>query len=257
MNQTITPTRGGTRPTRRTTRDGWPLPPPIQPVWMARRAAWWLRLVRAGRVHRFHADMTALAGGFRVPRPREKLMLYGNALRQEWRARIAAGPAGPALLRADHPNYLGYPAVVQGLVDGYLALLIARAGGAVPHEACEAEVHRLSAIFSGADPAYAAIGGWNTAEGLGASIIARCPLQESRETGLPTLVAELLALLGLLALQVLRAAEEGGLSAEAALQRLRALAWRAGAILLGTADAEPDEATLMALAAGLPDLAGR
>ena len=233
----------------RATRDGWPLPPPMQPAWMARRATWWLLLMRAGRVQRFHADWTALAGGFAAAPRREPLMRYGDALRQEWRARIAAGPAGPALDRADHPNYLGSPAVVQGLVDGYIALLIARAGGAVPHEACEAEMHRLSRVFAGEDPGYAVVGGWNTAEQLGASIIARCPLADGVQAGLPALLAEMFAVLGLLVLQVLRAAEEGGLSADAALGRLRTLAQRAGAILLGTADAEPEGATLAALVA--------
>ena len=237
---------------RRTTRDGWPLPPPLRPAWMARRAGWWLQLVRSGRVHRFHADMTALAAGFAVPRRREPLLRYGDALRQEWRARISAGAAGPALERADHPNYLGSPAVVQGLVDGYVALLIARAGGAVPHEACEAEMHRLSRVFAGADPGYAVVGGWNTAEGLGASVIARCPLAEGPDVGLPALLAEMFAVLGLAVLRVLRAAEEGGLSADAALTRLRLLAQLAGAILLGTADAEPEGTTLAALVEVMP-----
>ena len=237
-------------------RDGWPLPPPIAPRWMARRAVFWLGLLRAGRVQRFHADYVALSGmvlgGGALARQRRPLMRYGDALRAEWRARAAAGPAGPALRRADHPNYLGSLGVVQGLVDGYVALLIARAGGAVPHEACEAEMRRLSAVFAGADPEYAAIGGWNTVEGLGASVVARCPLQAGPELGLPTLLAEMFALLGLLVFQVLRAAEEGGLSAEAALTRLRALAQRAGMILLGTADALPEGETLAALMVGVP-----
>jgi len=218
---------------------------------MARRAVFWLGLLRAGRVQRFHTEYVALGGGV-LARQRRPLMQYGDALRAEWRARTAAGPAGPALQRADHPNYLGSLGVVQGLVDGYVALLIARAGGAVPHEACEAEMRRLSAVFAGADPGYATIGVWNTAEGLGASVVARCPLQAGPELGLPTLLAEMFALLGLLVLQVLRAAEEGGLSAEAALGRLRALAQRAGAILLGTADAAPEGETLAVLVEGVP-----
>lgn len=254
MSQTITPAGREPRPVRRTSRDGWPLPPLIRPAWMARRATWWLGLLRAGRVHRFHADMAALAGGYSLADRRRPLLRYGEALRQEWRARTAAGPAGPALERADHPNYLGSPAVVQGLVDGYVALLIARAGGAVPHDACEAEMHRLSSIFSGADPTHPPIGGWNTAEQLGASVIARCPLEETEAAGLPTLLTEMFAFMGLSVLRVLRVAEGGGLSADAALRRLRAIAQRTGAMLLGTADAEPAEATLDALVADLPDL---
>ncbi len=235
-------------------RDGWPLPPPIRPAWMARRAAWWLALLRAGRVQRFHADVTALAGRYVVPGRRGPLIRYGEALRQEWRIRAEAGPAGPALQRADHPNYLGSPAVVQGLVDGYVALLIARAGGAVPHEACEAEMRRLAAAFAGADAGYATIGGWNTAEQLGASVIARCPLQDTVAAGLPTLLAELFAVVGLSVLRVLSAAEAGRMSADDALPRLRAIAQRTAAVLLGTADAAPEGATLAALVADLPEL---
>lgn len=243
-------------PARRTTRDGWPLPPPIRPAWMARRAAWWLQLLRAGRVQRFHADITAMSGGFALPPVRRPLMQYGEALRQEWRTRTAAGPAGPALARADHPNYLGSRAVVRGLVDGYIALLIARAGGAVPHEACEAEMGRLSRVFAGADPGYAAIGGWNTAGQLGASVAARCPLPDIEGAGLADVLAEMFAFVGLSVLRVLRAAENGRLSADDALPRLRGIAQRTGAILLGTADAEPEEATLAALVADLPELGG-
>lgn len=254
MSQTIPPAGRLPRPVRRASRDGWPLPPPIRPAWMARRATWWLGLLRAGRVHRFHADMVALGGGYALPDRRRPLLRYGEVLRQEWRARTAAGPAGPALERADHPNYLGSPAVVQGLVDGYVALLIARAGGAVPHDACEAEMRRLSSIFAGADPAHPLIGGWNTAGQLGASVIARCPLEETEAAGLPTLLAEMFALVGLAVLRVLRAAEAGDLTADAALRRLRAVAQRTGEVLLGTADAEPAEATLEALVADLPEL---
>ena len=207
-------------------------------------------------MHRFHADVAALAGGYALPDRHRPLLRYGEALRQEWRARTAAGPAGPALERADHPNYLGSRAVVQGLVDGYVALLIARAGGTAPYEACEAEMHRLSRIFAGADPAHPPIGGWNTAGQLGASIIARCPLQETEAAGLPTLLAEMFAFVGLSVLRVLRAAEGGSLSPDAALGCLRALAQRTGAILLGTADAAPECATLAALVADLPELGG-
>ena len=242
-------------PVLRMSRDGWPLPPPIRPAWMARRAQWWLHQVRGGRVQRFHADIVALQGGFAVPHLRRPLLQYGEALRQEWRARTEAGPAGPALARADHPNYLGSPAVVRGLVDGYVALLIARAGGAVPHEACEAEMRRLALAFAGQDNGYAAIGGWNTRGQLGASVTARCPLAQAEGDALATVLAEMFAFMGLAVLQVLRAAEVGGLTSDAALERLRALAQRASAILLGLADAEPAEATLAALVQDLPDLA--
>lgn len=238
----------------RMSRDGWPLPPPIRPAWMARRAQWWLHQVRGGRVQRFHADIMALQGGFVALRGRRPLLQYGEALRQEWRARTEAGPAGPALARADHPNYLGSPAVVRGLVDGYVALLIARAGGAVPHEACEAEIHRLALAFAGRDPGYAAIGGWNTPGQLGASVAARCPLPEPDGTELPVVLAEMFAFVGLAVLRVLRAAEAGGLTADAALGRLKALAQRASAILLGLADVEPAGATLAALVQDLPEL---
>lgn len=254
MSQIITPGGRAPRPLRRISRDGWPLPPPIRPAWMARRATWWLGLLRAGRVHRFHADMAVVAGGYVLEDRRRPLLRYGEALRQEWRTRTAAGPAGPALERADHRNYLGSPAVVQGLVDGYVALLIARAGGAVPHDACEAEMRRLSSIFAGADPEHPPIGGWNTAEQLGSSVIARCPLGETEAAGLPTLLAEMFALVGLSVLRVLRAAEDGGLTADTALRRLRAIAQRTAAVLLGTADAEPADATLEALVADLAEL---
>jgi len=246
---------GSRAPVLRTSRDGWPLPPPIRPAWMARRAQWWLHQVRGGRVQRFHADITVLQGGFMAPRERRPLLQYGEALRQEWHARTEAGPAGPALARADHPNYLGSPAVVRGLVDGYVALLIARAGGAVPHEACEAEMHRLALAFAGQDRGYATIGGWNTPGQLGASVAARCPLPGMEGAALAAVLAEMFAFVGLAVLRVLRAAEAGGLPADAALGRLRALAQRASAILLGLADAEPSEATLAALVQDLPDLA--
>lgn len=240
--------------TQRKSRDGWPLPPSLPAAWMARRARRWLQLAQAGQVHRLHADLSALQGGFRVPKPRRPLVRYGEALRQEWRTRTAAGPAGPALARADHPNYLGDRAVVRGLVDGYIALLIARAGGAVPHDACEAEVRRLSRIFAGQDRGYAIIGGWNTLGGLGASAVARGPLPPADDADLPTVLAEMFALTGLAVLRTLRAAERSQLGADAAVTHLSAIARRAGAILLGTADAEPPDATLSALVADLPEL---
>ena len=62
------------------------------------------------------------------------------------------------------------------------------------------------------------------------------------------------ALLGLSVLRVLRAAEAGGLTADAALERLRSLAQRTGAVLLGTADAAPEGETLAALVSDLPEL---
>ena len=241
-------------PTQPTSRDGWPLPPPLHTAWMARRARRWLQLARAGQVHRMHADLSALQGGFRVPKPRRLLVQYGEALRREWRSRIAAGPAGPALARADHANYLGDRAVVRGLVDGYIALLIARAGGAVPHDACEAEMRRLSRVFAGQDRGYAPIGGWNTLDGLGASAVARGPLPPVDGADLATVLAEMFALTGLAVLRTLRAAERSQLGADAAVTHLSAIARRASAILLGTADAEPAEATLSALVADLPEL---
>ena len=241
-------------PVQRTSRDGWPLPPVLPAAWMARRARRWLQLAQGGQVHRLHADLTALQGGFRVPRLRRPLVRYGEALRQEWRIRTAAGPAGPALARADHPNYLGDRAVVRGLVDGYIALLIARAGGAVPHDACEAEMYRLSRIFAGQDRGYAPIGGWNTLDGLGASAVARGPLPPVDGADLATVLAEMFALTGLAVLRTLRAAERSQLGADAAVIHLSAIARQASAILLGTADAEPAEATLSALVADLPEL---
>ena len=208
---------------------GWPVPPQLGQGWQRRRAVWWLRLLRAGRVHRFQADLRALMG--RRP-PVRVLEAYGEALRREWRARTERGPAGPALARSAHPNYLGDRAVVRGLVDGFVALLIARAAGAVPHEACETETERLARIFAGQDQAYAVIGGWNSRDGLGDAAIRRCPLPDMPGAGLDAVLLEMLSAVGLQVLRVLRAAEEGRLSGEAAVARLGAVArWTAGLLL--------------------------
>lgn len=236
---------------------GWPLPPRLVPAWTARRAIWWLRLMQAGHVHRVHGELTTLAR--RRIRPQHRaLFTYGDALRQEWRARTEAGPAGPALARADHPNYLGSLAVVRSLVDGYIALLIARAGGTAPHAACEAEMHRLARIFAGADPGYAPIGGWNTSGQLGDAAIRRVPLFDpgvNRGASLDDILRETFAAVGLAALRILRAAERSGIGPDAALVRLSILAERTAALLVGTADSQPAGATLLAVVDDLPDLA--
>ena len=242
---------------QRTGPSGWPLPPRLAPSWTARRAVWWLRLMQAGRVHRVHGELTTLARR-RIGSRHQGLLRYGDALRQEWRTRIEAGPAGPALARADHPNYLGSRAVVRSLVDGYIALLIARAGGTAPHSACEAEMHRLAAIFAGADPEYAPIGGWNTRGLLGDAAIRRVPLDAglSQDTPLDGVLRETFAAVGLAALRILRAADRSKIGADAALARLAALAERTAALLVGTADSRPATVTLLAVVADLPDLAG-
>jgi len=220
---------------QRTGPGGWPLPPRLAPSWTARRAVWWLRLMQAGRVHRVHGELTALARRRTGPR-HSGLLRYGDALRQEWRTRTEAGPAGPALARADHPNYLGSPAVVRSLVDGYIALLIARASGAVPHAACEAEMHRLAGIFAGADAEYAA--------GLG------------QAASLDDILREAFAAVGLATLRILRAADRSEIGADPALARLSALAECTAALLVGTADSQPAASTLLAVVADLPDLSG-
>ena len=234
---------------------GWPLPPRLAPAWTARRAVWWLRLMQAGRVHRVHGDLLALARRRIGPR-HAGLFDYGNALRQEWRVRTEAGPAGPALARADHPNYLGSLAVVRSLVDGYIALIIARAGGRAPHDACSAEVVRLAGIFAGSDPNFATIGGWNTRSQLGDAAIARAPLDPhaSLAASLDNVLQETFAVVGLVALRILRAAERSNINADAALGRLSELAERTAALMLGTAESQPPEATLFSISDGLPDL---
>lgn len=240
---------------RRVSPQGWPLPPRLAPAWTARRAVLWLRLMQAGRVHRVHGDLMALARR-RAGLRHAALLDYGDALRQEWRARTEAGPAGPALARAAHPNYLGSLAVVRSLVDGYIALLIARAGGAAPHAACEAEMRRLARIFAGQDPGFAQIGGWNSRDQLGETAIRRVPLDlgTTQAASLDAVLQETFAAVGLATLRILRAAERSGIGADAALGRLSALAIRTAALLVGTADSQPAEATLLGVVADLPDL---
>ena len=237
---------------------GWPLPPRLAPSWTTRRAVWWLRLMQAGRVHRVHGELTALARRTNSQR-HQSLLRYGDALRQEWRARTEAGPAGPALQRAEHPNYLGSLAVVRSLVDGYIALLIARAGGTAPHAACEAEMYRLAGIFAGMDPEYAPIGGWNTRGLLGDAAIRRVPLEPGigRAASLDDVLRETFAAVGLAALRILRAADRSEIGADAALARLSALAVRTAALLVGTADSQPAHVTLLAVVADLPELGGQ
>ena len=243
-------TRQALRGTLARPRHGWPTPPRLGRGWMQARAVWWLRLLRAGRVHRFQADLRAVSG---VRRPSLRpLEAYGQALRQEWRSRTERGPAGPALARAAHPNYLGDQAVVRGLVDGYVAMLIARAGGAVPHEACEQETQHLIQVFSGADPAYAVIGGWNSRDLLGEAAIHRCPLpaEPMADAALDVVLGETLGAVGLAVLRVLRAAEAGRVGGDAAVARLSALAKWTTALLLG----REDDRSLDSLVADLPEL---
>ncbi len=212
--------------------------------------------MQAGRVHRVHGELTMLARR-QIGRRHTGLFNYGDALRHEWRSRTEAGPAGAALARADHPNYLGSLAVVRSLVDGYVALLIARAGGVAPHAACEAEMQRLAGVFAGTDPDYAAIGGWNTRGQLGDAAIRRVPLDASLNQGAPLddVLRETFAAVGLAALRILRAADRSVIGADAALSRLSALAERTATLLVGTADSQPAQATLLAVVADLPDLA--
>ncbi len=241
---------------QRVTPQGWPLPPRLTPAWTHRRAVFWLRLMQAGRVHRVHGDLLAL-GRRRTGRRHAALFDYGEALRREWRARTEAGPAGPALARADHPNYLGSLAVVRSLVDGYIALLIARAGGTAPHAACEAEMRRLARIFAGGDPGFARIGGWNSWDQLGETAIRRVPLDPGASgASLEVVMQETFAAVGLATLRILRAAERSEISADAALRCLSVLAGRTAAVLVGTADSQPEEATLLGTVADLPELGG-
>lgn len=237
---------------QRTNPRGWPLPPRLAPAWTARRAVWWLRLMQAGRVHRVHGELAALARR-RTGSRHAGLFDYGNALRQEWRIRTEAGPA---LARADHPNYLGSLAVVRSLVDGYIALLIARAGGTVPHAACEAEMRRLAGIFAGKDPEFAPIGGWNSREQLGETAIRRVPLDPGviQAASLDAVLQETFAAVGLAAFRILRAAERYEIGADTALGRLSVLAERTAALLVGTVDSQPAAETLLGVVADLPDL---
>lgn len=231
------------------------MPPRLAPAWTARRAVFWLRLMQAGRVHRVHGDLLALARR-RTGQRHAALFDYGEALRREWRTRMEAGPAGPALARADHPNYLGSLAIVRSLVDGYVALLIARAGGTAPHAACETEMRRLARIFAGGDPGFARIGGWNSRDQLGETAIRRVPLDLAATAAAPleTVLQETFAAVGLATLRILRAAERSEIGADAALRRLSVLAGRTAALLVGTADSQPEQVTLLGVVADLPDL---
>ena len=251
-------------------RDAWPRPPRFARPWMTRRALWWYRLMRAGQVHRLMAELPgqqrllAAAGPHRRPsrdlRERLRLIAYVQALRGAWRARAEAGPLGPALARAEHPNYLGAPDVVRGLVDAHIGLLIARRDGTEAQAMCEAEAAQLARAFSGGDPAFAPIGAWNTRSGLGEACIARVPLPAAPAgqgaSGLEPLLGGLFAALADAVAQVVDAAKHSGLAADEALDRLVRLASFTAALLLGLADLEPDSVTLHSLVADLPP-AGR
>lgn len=212
----------------------WPNIPPLPSPWMARRARLWRRWLASGQAWRFQADFRAATAAPR--RDRDRLRDYGLALRAEWHRRIEQGPAGPALRRADHANYLGDRAVVRGLVDGWFALQIARAGGAVPHEAVVDETTRLTRIFAGADPAYPPIGGWNSYTLLGLSLVQHYDLAPA--ASLNDVLAEALGAVGLQTLDVLRAAEGGSIQPQAAITQLSALAGGLAEALLGHALAE-------------------
>lgn len=247
------------RPIPSLARAAWPRPPRFARPWMTRRALWWYRLMRAGQVHRLmaevpaHERLVAAAG----PRPsrelRERLRLaaYAQALRGVWRARVEAGPAGGALARAGHPNYLGAPDVVRGLVDAHIGLLIARRDGTEAQAMCDAEAADLARIFDGADPAHAPIGAWNTRAQLGEACLRRVPLDPALYGAEPLapVLRGLFAALGDAVARVLHAAREGELAAHAALDRLDRLAAFTAALLLGL---EPEEATLRSLTADLP-----
>ncbi len=228
----------------------WPPPPRLAKAWMARRAVWWFRLMRAGQVQRFQADFRAVTT---ARRDRLSLAVYGDALRVEWRRQIEQGPAGPALRRADHPNYLGDRAVVRGLVDGWFGLLIARAGGAVPHEAVADETLRLARIFAGQEPDFAPVGGWNSRDQLGEAAREHAGLDPAQHRGmaLEPLLGEVLGAVGLGVLRVLRAADGARIDADAAVTRLSALAADMSDMLLGLHGRAP----IAAAVADLPDLA--
>ena len=245
-------------------RGAWPRPPRFDRPWMTRRAHWWYRLMRAGQVHRLMAEMgdherfVAAAGPRRrLPRAlRERLQLaaYGQALRGVWRAHAEAGPLGPALARADHPNYLGDADVVRGLVDAHIGLLIARRDGNEAQAMCDAEAAHLARIFSGDDPAFAPIGAWNTRAGLGEACLARVPLDAAHQASadLPPLLDGLFTALADAVARVVHTAKHNDLAADEALDRLVRLASFTTALLLGLADLEPEEVTLRSLVADLP-----
>ena len=206
----------------------WP-PVPLLPVpWMTQRARLWRTWMMTGQAARFQAGYRALAGR---RQDRAGLRAYGHALRTEWHRRIEQGPAGPALRRADHANYLGDRAVVRGLVDGWFAVQIARAGGAVPHEAVVEEMARLTRIFAGGDAAYPSIGGWNTQALLGEALIAHYDLTPA--SSLDAVLSEAFGAVGLQTLDALRAAETGTIPPHAAITRLSALALTLTDVLLG------------------------
>lgn len=252
----------------------WPRPPRFARPWMTRRALWWYRLMRAGQVHRLMAELPgqqrllAAAGPHRRPsrdlRERLRLVAYAQALRGAWRTRAEAGPLGPTLARADHPNYLGAPDVVRGLVDAHVGLLIARRDGTEAQAMCEAEAAQLAHAFSGGDPAFPPIGAWNTRAGLGEACVARVPLSAvAVSTGpggpvgqgaseLEPLLAGLFAALGDAVARIVDAAKHSGLAADDALDRLERLASFTASLLLGLADLEPDGVTLRSLVADLP-----
>jgi len=209
----------------------WPNIPPLPNLWMTRRARRWRSWLVSGQAQRFQADFRAATGGPR--RDRERLREYGWALRAEWRRRIEQGPAGNALRRADHPNYLGDRAVVRGLVDGWFALQIARAGGAVPHDAIMDETARLARIFAGEDPAYPPIGGWNSRALLGEELQRTFTLPDAP---FATILSETLGTIGLRVLDVLRGAEGGSIEPNAAVAQLQALAVHLTDTLLGHAN---------------------
>ena len=198
---------------------------------MARRARRWRMWLTTGQPARFQADFHAATG---TPR-RDRVMLreYGWALQAEWQRRIEQGPAGPALRRADHPNYLGDRAVVRGLVDGWFALQIARASGAVPHDAIMDETARLTQIFAGTDAAYPPIGGWNSRALLGEELRRIFALPDGP---FDTILSETFGTVGLRVLDVLRQAEEGAIQPNAAVGQLQTLASHLADTLLGHAN---------------------
>lgn len=243
---------------------GWPRPPRFAQIWMTRRALWWFRLMRAGQVHRLVSDVraqerfaSAMEARSRLPgasRERVRLAEYGRALRLAWRARAEAGPLGPALARADHPNYLGAVDVVRGLVDAHVGLLIARRAGTEADAMCAAEAEHLTRIFGGEDPDFAPIGAWNTRDQLGDSCIRRCPLDPARYEGeeLAAVLGATFAVLADAVARTVHAAGDGHMQPDEALDRLVRIAAFTTAMLMGLADAEPEEMTLQSLAADLP-----
>lgn len=260
----MTPTRHIRAPRQPSLPGGWPRPPRFAQTWMTRRALWWFRLMRAGQVHRLVADVwaqerfaAAAAARFRLPgtaRERVRLAAYGRSLRAAWRARAEAGPLGAALARADHPNYLGAVEVVRGLVDAHIGLLIARRAGNEAEAMVQAEAEHLARIFGGEDPDFAPIGAWNTRAQLGDDCIRRCPLDPARyeNEALAAVLGAAFAVLADTVARTVHAAGEGHMQPDEALDRLVRAAAFTTAMLMGLADAEPDDVTLRSLAADLP-----